>query len=124
MGVRLANEGSIGLPRHRDIVGVIAGSAHEPQILEARHGAPDEGASMGTRTAVVVHHCAPTPPQRSIRSPISLSKHARRCQLAAAVVYDRGGVLRYSPAMDGRSCSRSTRCGRKVSIATARNAIS
>src|SRR5262249_41410557 len=79
----------------------IAGSAHEPQILEARHGAPDEGASMGHRNAVVVRHCAPTPPQRSIRSPISLSKHARRCQLAAAVVYDRGGALRYSPR-DGR----------------------
>src|SRR5262249_11242237 len=71
--------------------------AHEPQILEARHGAPDEGAaSMGRRNAVVLRHCASTPPQRSIHSPISLSKHARRCQLAAAVVYDRGRALRYN----------------------------
>jgi len=44
--------------------------------------------------------------------------------LAAAVVYDRGGALRYSPAMGGRSCLRLMRCGRKVSIATARDAIS
>src|SRR5262249_22223352 len=125
MGVRCAHEGGIGLPRHRDIVGVIAGSAHEPQILEARHGAPDEGAaSGGPRTAVFVPLCAPPPPQRSIHSPISLSKHARRCQLAAAVVYDRGGALRYSPAMGGRSRLRLMRCGRKVSIATARDAIS
>src|SRR5262245_38782513 len=60
MGVRRAHEGGIGLPRHRDIVGVIAGSAHEPQILKARHGTPDEGAaSMGCRNAVVVRHWLP-----------------------------------------------------------------
>src|SRR5215468_3275681 len=104
MGVRRAHEGGIGLPRHRDIVGVIAGSAHEPQILKARHGAPDKGtASMGRRNAVVLRHRAPTPPQRSVHSPISLSKHARRCQLAAAVVYDRGGALRYSPPCRARA---------------------
>src|SRR5215813_14105840 len=104
MGVPRAHEGGIGLPRHQDIIGVIAGSAHEPQILEARHGAPDEGtASVGRRNAIVLRHRAPTPPQRSIHSPISLSKHARRCQLAAAVVYDRGRALRYSPPCRARA---------------------
>src|SRR5262249_23301914 len=50
----------------------------------------------------------PPPPQRSIPPPISLSKHARRCQLAAAVVYDRGRALRYSPPCRARAEGRDS----------------
>src|SRR5262245_21805998 len=102
MGMRRAHERGGALLRQRDIVSIIAGSAHESQILEARHGAPDEGtARMGHRN--VVRHCTPTPPHRSICSPISLSKHARRCQLAAIVVFDRARLwLMIRRAADGR----------------------
>src|SRR5262249_61770189 len=61
----------------------------------------------------------PPPPQRSIHSPISLSKHAHRCQLAASVVYDRGSALRYSPR-DGLALDALPQKG----LATARNAMS
>jgi hypothetical protein len=48
-GVRMrgTHEDREGLLRHRHVVGVAAPSAHEPQILEPRQWAPDEGTSWG-----------------------------------------------------------------------------
>ena len=54
VGVRRAHERGIALIRQREVVGVIAAPAHEPQILEPRHGAPDEGTGASRK---VGQHC-------------------------------------------------------------------
>ena len=47
MRMRRAHEHREGLPGHRDVVGVAAGAADQPQVLEPRQRATDEGAALG-----------------------------------------------------------------------------
>src|SRR5262249_24986887 len=74
----------VGLLRHRNVIGVIAASPHEAQILEPRHAAPDKGAAAEGSVDRI----------HSLQFP---TVDKRRCQLAAAVVYSHPDALRYDP---------------------------
>jgi tetratricopeptide (TPR) repeat protein len=42
----------VGLPRHRNIIGILARAAHEAQVFEARHRPSDIAAALGSRFAI------------------------------------------------------------------------